>query len=72
MTVKQVIHMLSQKDPDEQLIIGWWDKNFFECNNPITDIEWAQIVADTESSDWSSLSDALSDIVDKYHTELTE
>lgn len=33
MKVSQAIEMLSGHDPDEQIVIEWWDRNFIELND---------------------------------------
>ena len=33
MKVSQAIEMLSGHDPDEQIVIEWWDRNFIELDD---------------------------------------
>ena len=46
MRVKYLIEQLSQYDPDDEIIVNWWDKNWITAwvNKDITDNQWSNIV----------------------------
>lgn len=46
MRVKYVIQMLSQYDPDDEIIVNWWDKKWFIdwTDKNINDNQWSNIV----------------------------
>ena len=46
MKIKYVIQKLSQYDPDDEIIVSWWDKNWITAwvDKDITDNQWSNIV----------------------------
>ena len=46
MKVKYIIQKLSQYDPDDEIIVSWWDKNWITAwvDKDITDNQWSNIV----------------------------
>ena len=46
MKVKYVIQQLSQYNPDDEIIVNWWDKQWFIdwTDKNITDNQWSNIV----------------------------
>ena len=46
MKIKYVIKQLSQYDPDDEIIVNWWDKNWMTAwvDKDITDNQWSNIV----------------------------
>ena len=46
MRVKYVIQKLSQYDPDDEIIVNWWDKQWFTdwTEKNINDDQWSHIV----------------------------
>ena len=46
MKIKYVIQQLSQYDPDDEIIVNWWDKNWMTAwvDKDITDNQWSNIV----------------------------
>ena len=46
MKIKYVIQKLSQYDPDHEIIVNWWDKQWFtDCTaKNITDDQWENII----------------------------
>ena len=46
MRVKYLIEQLSQYDPDDEIIVNWWDKNWITAwvDKDITDNQWSNIV----------------------------
>ena len=46
MRVKYVIQQLSQYNPDDEIIVSWWDKNWITAwvDKDITDNQWSNIV----------------------------
>lgn len=46
MKVKDAIAMLSQADPEEHVIIGWWSRDLFSSDYEIDDNTWASICQD--------------------------
>jgi len=59
MRVQAAIESLSKKNPDEQIIIAWWDSEAF-ANLNLSHKEWNDIIYTVESwMDWSSAHEAL-------------
>jgi len=59
MKVKDAIEYLSKKNPDEQIIIAWWDSEAF-ANLSLTPEEWDDLIYFVESwMDWSRTHEAL-------------
>ena len=46
MKIKYLIEQLSQYDPDDEIIVNWWDKNWITAwvDKDITDNQWSNIV----------------------------
>jgi hypothetical protein len=46
MRVKYLIDMLKKYNPDDEIIVNWWDKQWFIdwTDKNITDNEWSNIV----------------------------
>jgi len=46
MKVKYLIDMLKKYNPDDEIIVNWWDKQWFIdwTDKNITDNEWSNIV----------------------------
>ena len=74
MTAKEVIDYMSGLGPNEELIIGWWERSFIneQWSNQITESEWSDIVAHSESMNWSDISERIDDIVDSVHIPIDE
>ena len=59
MKVREAIEYLSKKNPDEQIIIAWWDSEAF-ANLNLSHKEWNDIIYTVESwMDWSRAHEAL-------------
>lgn len=46
-SVRQVIEQLSQLDPEQNIIVEWWVKEFaenFALDRPLTDEQWDELV----------------------------
>ena len=56
MTVSDIMAHLSQLDPKEKLIIGWWDKEFFiECEEFRTTDEERDLEPDEIQAVWDEV-----------------
>jgi hypothetical protein len=48
MRVKYLIDQLKKYNPDDELIVAYWDKEWFDdqCELKLTDEQWSDIVGD--------------------------
>jgi hypothetical protein len=48
MKVKYLIDQLKKYNPDDELIVAYWDKEWYDdqCELEITDEQWSDIVSD--------------------------
>jgi len=68
MTVKDAIRYL-QRDykPDDEIIVAWWDKNFFE---DMTEEKWNETVEVVDHRmDWSSTHEDIIFVMEEYCTK---
>ena len=51
MKVKYLIEQLKKYNPDDELIVAYWDKEWFDdqCDIEITDDQWQDIINDGEN-----------------------
>ena len=51
MRVKNLIEQLKEYDPDDEIIVAYWDKDWFTelLERDITDDQWQDIVGDGEN-----------------------
>ena len=51
MLVKYLIHQLKKYNPDDEIIVAYWDKEWFDdqCDIEIADEQWQDIVGDGEN-----------------------
>ncbi len=62
MRVKYLIDQLKQYDPDDEIIVNWWDKQWFIdwTDKNITDNQWSNmIVSGDEVLDTTQLAEQL-------------
>ena len=80
MKAKDIIKRLETNyEPDEELIITFWDKDEFDARNvsdeegDITPIQWREIVKYAERSDWwdQRATDGLMEIIETVLVELS-
>lgn len=67
MKIKDLIKIMQERtDQDEEIIVAWWEKNFFDVDRekPITDDEWLQTVKDSAYLDFQDIADSLDRIID--------
>lgn len=57
MKIKDAIEQLQKHDPEEELIIGWWDRSSFE--NELDVVEWGSLLDAEFDYDWSSTHESL-------------
>jgi len=55
MKVKDVIALLQKMDQEEELVIGWWRKDFFKDIESAED-DWSWICSIEDKLDWSPIS----------------
>jgi len=58
MKIKDIIKYLEKYDPNDSLVIAWWDKDFYDldsslnwaeaCNFIMDDLDWSNITNDIE------------------------
>ena len=51
MLVKYLIHQLKKYNPDDEIIVAYWDKEWFDdqCDIEIADEQWQDIIGDGEN-----------------------
>jgi hypothetical protein len=51
MRVKYLIEQLKEYDPDDEIIVAYWDREWFNdrCEADISDDQWLDIVGDGEN-----------------------
>jgi hypothetical protein len=78
MKISELVERLTANyAPDDEIIVAWWDQETVGAvamiHDPLTDDEWARIVAHHEGTQfaWENhAADALIELVDEYHEEL--
>jgi hypothetical protein len=52
MKIKEIKEMLNSHNDDEEIIITWWDKEFFDVDKtPISNEGWSEVVRRAERLD---------------------
>jgi hypothetical protein len=65
--VSEVIHWLSQREPDEEIALtGWWYKSDVENNNDVelTDEQWLTIVNGHEDNIERHIDEVVSEVLE--------
>lgn len=44
MKVKDVIKSMQYYNPEDEIVILWWDKDIISCEDDLSDNDWAKIV----------------------------
>ena len=61
MQVKEAIKLLTEQlHPEEEIVIAWWDRSFF---NEMTDDEWSEAAEVGDNMDWSSTQEDLQMVI---------
>ena len=68
MKVKTAIKLLSQLDPEECVVMAWWEKEMF-CDD-ITNEEWEDCHDAGEDICWSSTHDTITWAIDEAIKEM--
>tara|TARA_R100001129_G_scaffold108215_1_gene74172 strand:+ start:251 stop:508 length:258 start_codon:yes stop_codon:yes gene_type:complete len=62
MQVKEAIEYLTKLDPEEHIVIAWWEKDYFFhwldedydlFDPPVTEKEWEDASIEADKIDWS-------------------
>jgi len=72
MKVKDAIKYLNQLDPEDHIVIAWWDMGMFydpdpeqtRFDPPVTKTEWEDVVHIGDDMDWSMTHESLSSVMD--------
>jgi len=62
MRVKDIRQMLKAYKPDDELIIGWWDREWFDgfAETKLTDEQWEEVLLDGDRVlEYSGLGDLM-------------
>jgi len=63
MKVKDAIKLLSELNPDNDIVIVWWDEDSFNPDD-VTDENWAKLVSMIDNEmDWSHDQDIMEDMI---------
>ena len=66
MLVEELIKQLEKLPKDENIIVGYWRKSYFESiQQSISADEWDLVVNRSESVDWTFIGDTIDSIVDE-------
>ena len=66
MKVETAIKFLQEKDPDEDLIMAWWDSDGFELEKK----DWKYVAALSDNGmNWSNAHENISDFINYYLDE---
>ena len=72
MTAKEAIKYLSDLDPEESIVIAWWQKDMF-AREEMTDEEWEWAARQVnDKMDWSYTHEFISEGLDVYVDEFRE
>lgn len=64
MNVQFTCRLMRQYTPDDEIVIAWWDRTWFEqrLDRNLTDEQWHEIVRQAEPViEWSDMADQLLD-----------
>ena len=72
MKVKDAIKYLGQLDPEDHIVIAWWEMDMFYESHPdktrfeppVTKKEWEDVVFIGDQMDWSLTHESLLDVMD--------
>jgi len=71
-TAKEAIKYLSDLDPEESIVIAWWQKDMF-AREEMTDEEWEWAARQVnDKMDWSYTHEFISEGLDVYVDEFRE
>ena len=59
MKIKDMFKQLEGRNPEEEIAVAWWDKEFVEyhLDENLTDDEWVAIAEAIEQRDWDEVND---------------
>ena len=67
MKVREIIETLqAMYDPDDAVVIAWWDQNSFSEAHDMDEGEWAKATEYMDEVDWGVAHDTLSYALDEY------
>ena len=67
MKVREIIETLqAMYDPDDAVVIAWWDRDSFRDAHDMDEDEWAKATVYMDEMDWSYTHDALEYTLNEY------
>ena len=70
MKVRELMNELKEYDPDDALVVAWWERDLFDTAD-MTPEQWVDAAEHLENTDWSSTYDrllyALNDYMEQQH-----
>ena len=64
MKVREIIELMSSMyDPDDSVVIAWWDQDSFSEASDMDKDEWAKATEFMDEMDWSRTHDGLTDVL---------
>jgi len=73
MKIQELIDTLQRNyDPDDAVVIAWWDQDSFNEAGDMDEGEWAKATEYMDEMDWSRTHDALTDVLRYYLDNVEE
>ena len=71
MKVKEAIKYLGHLDPEDSIVISWWEKDMFSQSEKWTDEQWAFLAERVSSKmDWSNAHEEISYCLELWEESL--